>query len=402
MLEIGYQAGLSIAGTGVGLVKILLLTRFLPKEAFGAVTFAWVILALADLLVLPGLNQAVLQFSSKDVPGILRAAIWAKLRWFPLVLTGGAIWAAYWGFGRQEPLTGILIVVGFALFPGTHILTVTGFHLIGRGQFRLQAVLLFGIDLLSLLVALVAVFILPGPSALIFFAGDALVRGGAMGAATVRSLRQERGQAADPEGLAQFRRFTKQMSGISLISSLEERADSMILGTILGPAAFSDFALAFQFRDQFKLVWMAYYKTAYRRYARAQPKEAWALATHDLPRISIGFGVLIGGFLLAAPVLIPFLFSSKYSSSLPLIIAVQTGLWLLLPGALLETVLRAREQIKAQYFLRSAMLLFAATATPALVLWQGIPGAAASRVLHGAVFTATAAFWAIKARRENA
>ncbi len=104
----------SVIGQGTGLIASLALaiivSHFVPKEAYGAYKYILSIVAVLSLFSLNSIGSAVFQSAAQGFDGALLRAFWVNIRWSAGVFLGAfALFAYYFIMGNHTLAIGILI-----------------------------------------------------------------------------------------------------------------------------------------------------------------------------------------------------------------------------------------------------------------------------------------------------
>jgi len=352
-----------------------ILGRSLGTTGYGSYNFALGLIALTNILTLPGLINAVMIAQAQGEPGVLRDAIRRRKRCaFPAGLLLFAL--------GPSPLTGnIHIPLGSwamlcCIFPFYSISTLVQGVFIGREEHwklaRLQAVISVGT------VSAIWAVVHAGGNGVMAAAAQLLVATGAHWV-VLRSL--------DDHGVAsqQFSKFGRDLSLLGILGTLEGRLDVVLLGVLAGPHALGHYALARTGTQVVRRLWEAVFRVVVPRWATQKTSQAYKNA-RQMAWWSSSAGILLtGAAALLFPSIFDIVFQGDNTTEAGLVIVLVAAASIALPVSVLESYFKSRVDAKTILRMKCPIMGGTILAMPVLAFAGGSWGVAFLRLAKNAL-----------------
>lgn len=225
-------------GIVAGLITTVAFANWVDPTTFGTYQFVISLSAIIGAFSLTGMGVALNRAVAQGREGALRYAVTTNLKWsFGIFITGGAI--AIYYFVNDNFILAVSILIAGSLQPFILSFRIYEQYLGGKQLFQQDAIielvrkifpfiaLLTTLYFTNSLVVLIAVYF--GSNALSYMLGYSYVL-----------WRYRPPFEADPDAF----RFSKHLSGMSLIGQIGAHADKILLWHFLGPAAVATFTVA--------------------------------------------------------------------------------------------------------------------------------------------------------------
>lgn len=373
----------------LGLGRNTLLTQSLSKADYGSLSYLMNWLTLIGLVGLSGMDVAIAQYVAKGYWEAIRVGIRLRL----LLATGPiAIILAFEFFGTRIGLTPMapgVWLVSAVFFPSAYVLAVISSILGALKQFRTLAVFSFGESLVFLCAAGLGLWLWPARpiQAIVFFQWLFL---SLLHAGFWLRLRRPQTESLSltTEQRQRFLRFGTHMTALTAMSLVSSRLGAVLLGTITSLESLADYTVAELFFDQLRALMNIYTSVSSPRLIALPSPVRWRQLGRELRLIGplfLAFCLIIG---LLLTLIIPWLFSARYVSSIPYLWALLLAFVCSVPGSACEMYFRIEEAERPLYQMRLASNVSAIVLPPALLLScgpLGVPlGRAAAYLLYSA------------------
>jgi O-antigen/teichoic acid export membrane protein len=372
----------------MGLARNVLLTNFLLKEEYGALNYLMNWLSVIAFLALPGWDSAIAQYAAKGHSQVIGKGLRQRLLLglAPIVALIIFSWAVR--YTDSSEATPSLWLITALFFPTTQVLSLVGNLLGAFKQFRTLAGYSIGQSAAFLLAAALGLWLWPGHPltgiVLLQWLFLSVVNIGywfkvtrPAGEDLPLSLEQER----------QFRRFGTHLSALALIGQIQARIGPLLLGSFVSLSTLADYAIGDLFLEQMRALWNIYYSISYPRLITLTARERWKqvrretlLATPAFITLTIAGGV-------ALSVIIPWLFSAKYTSSLLYTWILLLAFVCSVPGGFFEMYFRVEEAELALYQIRVTSAVVGVLLPVGLLIWLGPLGVPIGRAVSNLVYS---------------
>lgn len=236
-----------------GLAVLAVFTRLAPKEVFGQYNFILAILAVASIVSIPGLTNAVIRSVARGYEGNYKQAVKVKFLWSLLGIPALLGVGAYYYYYNTE-IIGIGLMMSSIFLPLLWAPIIWDGFLVGKKRFDLtarygsiqssiSAAAILGILFLnaSHLVLILAAYLIPN-----CFLGWLFYR---------RSLKYIENEAKDDECI----RYGYFMTTTSILGTIAAHIDKIMIGILLGAPELAIYAIAIiiptKIKDLLKTFW---------------------------------------------------------------------------------------------------------------------------------------------------
>ena len=372
----------------LGLTRNILLTNLLDKSGYGAINYIAIWLPLFALLGMSGFDIAIGQYVAKGHWQAVGKGLRRRLAYslIPvIVLLGFAFLGAHLG---QELVPSRLWLVTALFFPTAQVLSAVGYVLNGAKRFRALAVYYVGQSSAFIVAAAIGLWIWPDDALTGIILWQWLLLS-VLNVVFWLSLNRSPGESrplAESEW-TQFFRFGRHMTGISAIGVVQGRVGGLLIGTLVSLVALADYAIGDLFFRQLKRLWTIYYGVSYPRILGLSSEDRWRQVWREMRLATPAFVLISLATAAVLTLIVPWLFSAKYISSLPYVWVLIGAFVVTVPGGFAEMYFRLEEREWALYRIR-VVAAVAGVALPVvfLIIW-GPLGAAAGRLVANLLFS---------------
>jgi len=237
----------------IGLAVSVAFTRLAPKEVFGQYNFIMAILAIASIISIPGLNNAVLRSTARGNEGNYKQAVKIKILWsllgIPALLGVGAYYYYY-----NIQIIGIGLMMSSIFFPFIHALNTWDSFLIGKKRFDLTA--RYGSTQVAINAAAIIIILFLNANHLVLILATYFITNSSLACLLYRrSLKYIENDVKDNE----CKRYGYFLTTANIIGTLAKNIDKILIGTLLGAPELAIYAIAIiiptRIKDVLKKVW---------------------------------------------------------------------------------------------------------------------------------------------------
>ena len=237
----------------IGLAVSVAFARLASKEVYGQYNFILAILAIASLLSIPGLNNAVLRSTARGNDGNYKQAVKTSFLWsllgIPALLGIGAYYYYY-----DSQIIGICLMMSSIFFPFIYAPNTWDSFLVGKKRFDLTA--RYGIIQSSISAAAIIAILLLNANHLVLILATYLITSSFLTCLLYRrSLKYIENKAKDDE----CQKYGYFLTTANIVGTLAKNIDKILIGTLLGAPQLAIYAIAIviptAIKDLLKFVW---------------------------------------------------------------------------------------------------------------------------------------------------
>ena len=374
--------------TGLGLARNTLLTNLLVKEDFGALNYLLSWLSVVALLCLPGLNMAIAQYVAKGHWSAVRLGLRRRLLLAPLPMIVLAVFGWVSVQSRQSNVVSSLWFLSALFFPTVQVLGLVGGILGALQRFRRLAVYYVVQSAAFLLAAAIGLWLWPyhAITGIVLFQWLLLSLLNLSAWVRLHRLATER-IPLPPAQRGQFYHLGTHLTAMNALGQVRGLIGALLLGGLVSLSSLADYAVADLFFTQMKALWTIYYGVSSPRVISLSPRDRWRQVGREARLATPAFAALAAVVGVGLSVLVPWLFSVKYISSLPYIWILLLAFVCSVPGGFFEMYFRAEESTKSLYYISLAAAVAALLLPPLLLIVWGPLGVPAGRAAAYLVYS---------------
>jgi O-antigen/teichoic acid export membrane protein len=349
----GLHMWLTIAGVAVlGFVTPLAFVHLATQEDYGRFSLIAAIIAISNIVTLPGLNISLKQAAARGFHGAMPETASIRVR-FALIGVAGLL--VIGGFMRAagDARTGNLLMLLAPVLPLIYGMDVAQSFLNGIQRFGALSALM----MLAALVpsATVVLMLLAG-----YGAGSAVLGYyGALAAANVASFvvvssRYRQNRRTDPASI----QYGKRLTLITSLGTLQFYLDRVIVAGLLSLETLAIYSAGKLFQQAVAMTWGALNQLYAPKLASRPIEDARHLTRATLLYVWALFGVLALLIVIATPAIVRIAFGDAYASAVPVARLLTIAALVAIPGAQFEVLFTATGDERRLYTHR---VTFAAT-----------------------------------------
>jgi O-antigen/teichoic acid export membrane protein len=237
----------------ISLAVPIAFARLAPKEVYGQYNFILAILAIASLLSIPGLNQAVVRSTARGYEGSYKQAVKTSFLWsllgIPALLGVGAYYYYY-----STQIIGICLMMSSIFFPFIYAPNIWDSFLTGKKRFDVAA--RYGIIQAATNAAAIIGILFLNADRLVLILAAYLITSSLMACLLYRqSLRYIENNARDDE----CQKYGYFLTTTNIVGTLATNIDRILIGILLGAPELAIYAIAIaiptRIKDLQKFVW---------------------------------------------------------------------------------------------------------------------------------------------------
>lgn len=372
----------------LGLTRNALLANLLSKEDYGALNYLLNWLPIVALLGLTGLNVAIAQYVAKGHWEAIRSGIRRLLLFAPLPML---TLVAFGWIGIQTGQSDVMLSLWFLtalFFPTAQILGLVGGILGALKRFRQLAGYYIGRSAVFLLAAAIGLWLWPGQpiSGIVLFQWLLLSLLNIWFWTWLRRPESECIPLSSPQR-SQFYRFGTHMTALNAIGQARNRIGALLLGGLVSLSSLADYAIGDLFFEQMRALWSIYYGVSYPRLITLNAHDRWRQVGREARLATPAFAALAGVMGIGLSLVIPWLFSAKYASSLAYTWILLLAFACSIPGGFFEMYFRLEEAERALYWIRLTSAVVGVLLPPLLLVLWGPLGVPAGRAGANLVYS---------------
>lgn len=365
-----------------GIILAALLARLLTPEVYGEYRFVLSFLPIFAYFALPAAAEGVIQGIAKGEDRTFRRIYILVWKWSLLSLPAVAAVAAWCFWQKQTQLAWIF--VGLApLMPAYGATGLFTAYLLGKQKFQkllrnnviVSMALLFAMSATVLWCRtiwwLVFVFVAVNIMARLTF--------------DLRVWTQAKNGGVDELGVS----YAKRVSWLTLLLVIRSNFDKILLGTTTGFVNLALYNVASVIPDQLKALGGISSQSMVARFVQRTDQAVVKVIDAKMKRLTLVALAVFVSALLATPLVLPIVFSGKYSAAIPwallLIISV-------IPATLANpyiTALQAKQEIKKLYIIHGSFAVIEILLQIILIPLFGLAGAVAVKLISRTVAAGT-------------
>lgn len=385
-----------VVGSLASIVTVIAFGNLLPRESYGIYKYLLSLAGTFGFLTLTGMNTAVVRAVARNQAGILPYAVRLQLKYNMLSTAAVAILAVYYALHGNLVFAASLFFLAVAL-PLSSAYNTYGAVLVGQKRF----------DLLSFASSLSAVTAAAAVIIGLLFTDSVVILLGIYAAATLIPnilgywfVRARLPHAPiDGEARAELRQTGFHLTAVSVIGTLAQYLDKIILFQTAGPAALAVYGFATAGPDRIKGFTKNWIGITLPRLSEKNIKDV----RHVFYR-RVGQSLLIGGIIAVAYlILCPFLFRwllPQYLDSIRYSQVYALGLLVTPASVYIGNIFQGQNMLRAVYYIGIGGQVVRITLFLALGLRWGIWGmtiAAVATMAIGLLYSIV--IWEIESRR---
>jgi len=241
----------------IGLAVLATFTRLAPKEVFGQYNFILAILAIASLVSIPGLNNAVLRSTARGNEGNYEQAVKTRFLWsllgIPVLLGVGAYYYYY-----NTQIIGICLMMSSIFFPLIYAPNTWDSFLAGKKRFDLRA--RYGTIQSSINAAAIIGILFLNANHLVLILATHLITNSLLACLLYRRSLKHIGNKTKDDECQKYGYF---LTTASVVGTLANNIDKILIGTLLGAPQLAIYAIAIvipiKLKDLLKMVWAPFH-----------------------------------------------------------------------------------------------------------------------------------------------
>lgn len=366
-----------IVPSGFALLLSVAFANFLPKEVYGTYQYLLSLSALVTAVCLGGMQHALVQSVARGNEGDLKVSTRAQLKWNVVPIGVGLLGAAYYALHANWVIAfGFVIIAIFA--PLASIFNTYGALLSGRKEF--QRFFLYGLIANVVYYAAMFVAIVFFRQALILIFINLAVNAGVAIYLYYRTIKVcKPNNQTDPDTV----RYGAHLSVMNAFTTAISQFDSVLVFHFLGPANLAVYSFATFIPERVAALSSFIGTSAYPKYAKRSLGELrQAIIPQTLRATAFGAVVMVA-YIAIAPLLFHVLFP-KYLEALPYT-QWYAPIILLMAANLVSLALAAQRRKKELYIMSFVNPLLLITLQIPLLLFYGIWGMLAARLITEAI-----------------
>lgn len=374
----------------LGLTRNTLLTNFLTKDEYGTFNYLFSWLPIVTLLALPGLRLTITQYVAKGHWEAIRLGLRRRLLFTPLPMIALVALGCIGMRTRQSDVMFSLWILTALFFPTAEVLGVIGGILTALKRFHHNAAYYIGKSATFLLATGIGLWVWPGQvmTGIILFHWLLL---SLLNVGFWTHLRRPEAESIplSPAQQSQFYRFGTHMTVLNVIGQARSRVGALLLGSLVSFSSLADYAVGDLFFEQMKALWTIYQGVSYPRLITLNAHDRWKQVGREAWLATPAFAALTGAVGIGLSFVIPWLFSTKYISSLVYVWILLLAFVCSIPGGFFEMYFRVEESEQALYRIRLVSAVVGVLLpTLLLVLW-GPWGVPAGRACTNLIYSVT-------------
>ena len=359
-----------------GLATSVVLTRMLTREAYGQYNYIFSIIGILAIFSLPGMGTAIAHAVSNNHDRVLITGTRIRVKW-SLIGAAVCLGVGLYYYLKGEPLLGVSLMLATLFYPFYTSFDNYYPFLYGRKQFGkasqyrsvywivLTIAIVIAVYLTGNLLWVVVVYLATATAVEAFFLFH-----------TVRTGNLNRGE--DRAAIT----YGKQLTGIQAISLMALQADRLFVGLALGYTELAFYSLAVMISALPSVLLGSVSTTIFPKIAAMEERTAYNEVKRRLPWLFIAMVFICGIGALLCPYVIPWLYSTKYVSSVLYTQLLFIPVILGTPASVLRRgTLQAQRKTRELFKLNMAVSLFELAALVVLALKLGIIGIVIARSL---------------------
>ena len=369
-----------------GLLLSVTFARLVSQETYGQWNYILSILGICAILTLPGMNTAITQSVATGNDRILIDGTKQRFKWSvlgSLILAGVGLY--YLLTGTAELGKGILIAALF--LPVYQNFDGYAAYISGKKQFDRLAKYQIITQVAAILVTVLVIYFARNLTIIViaYLLSFALLRGYFFRVTS----REVTSQKSDPSAIA----FGNRMTITQIPTMVRDQYDKIIIALFLSFTDLALYSIAIAFSEILGPLRSIIASLIFPKLSKMDKKEAYSEVRKRWPLVIAGFAV-IGGILIAlCPYVIPFLYSQKYTASVPYAQLLIVSVVISAPVQIINKALfPSQRRIKDLYKLQISSSVVGIVLATVLVINYGLLGAVIAFMLMRA-FSLAYSLW---------
>ncbi len=361
-----------ILSAGIAFGLSLAFANFVSPELYGKYKYFFSIFAILTIPTLPGMGQAVSRAIARGFEGTIFQVLRMKILWGTIGGIASLSVAIYYFFNSQPELAISFFLASFFL-PFVDTLGIFNSILTGKKLFKISIFYEIGVQATAAILIALTIFITRNLALILlaYFVSYTLTRFIAFQLVYKRYLDNDK---QDPKTLT----YGSHLSFLSVVSTIVDTLDNILLWNFTGAAAIATFAFAKAFPNQIQLILENIPTLAFPKFAQKSFGEIRQTLSQKIIKIFFGLIVIIIVYFFIAP----YIFKIFFPQYLNAIFYSQIFALSLLffPKKILGTVFGAQAHTKKLYAYTFSSSIVKLTLTLALTPTYGIMGAILSEL----------------------
>jgi len=333
-------------GSGSSFVVVLLLANILSKGSFGQYRFILSLISVLGLFTLPGIGTTLLRSVARGNAVLLSSIARTKLTWsFLCTLLSFAASVYYFHVGDSTLGYSLVLTGLFLPFTETYYIYVAYYK--GRQDFKTAALYDSSSRIFQALVLVVVAFLTRNVVALIaaFLVGQLIARFFFYTKTVAYAKAQPVMGAESMDAKDDTVAYGKSLSAVSILNTLTNNMDVLILGHFLGPYVLAIYYVALAIPKNIVLIFSVIARVALPKFSQKK----WDL--HERTSVFRKLGLMFAALFLPAALYVlcaPFvlhIFFKGYGASIPAALILSILILVSPMNALVGQVLQARKLV---------------------------------------------------------
>ena len=363
-----------VAALAGALALAAMVSRYVPKTAYGEYKYILSLIALLSSFSLNGIGGAVLQSAAQGFDSALQKGFRANLRWSFVIFTGALGMALYYFFAGNATLAAE-ILIGGSLSPFIASASLFSPYLAGKKDFVHQTLFSIGDNLIPTGLMIGTVLLTSSPLALVavYFVSNTLAA--LFFYRRTQIIYAKRVQKHDETML----RYSKHLSVMGIVGGIAENIDQILLFHFVGGAQLAIYNFAIALPNQIKTPIKNIDAMLQARFVHRTAKEIGGGMRNKIVWFFIAMTAIAAVYIFVAPYVFRFLFPQYLESVRYSQIFI---LWIL-PFAFdpFTSYINSRKNLKALYTSTTAYSLSKIVLLFFGVLFWGLMGVIIARVV---------------------
>jgi O-antigen/teichoic acid export membrane protein len=374
-------------GALISFAMSILVARYVSKDTFGIYKYILSVAGFTSAFSLTGMNTAIMRAVSQGRDGTFAKSLPLQLKWTIGQFAVTMAIAAYYTL-KGNTAYGVAFAIIAICFPISSVANSFGPYLLGKQNFKTYS--LYGIysgGIYFVAAALTAIYV---PNFVYLVAAYYLSTTLGNAFFCIRTLRRYPPQL--PGLAAEDTQYAKHLSFMTVVGSIANQVDSILVYQLLGPAQLAIYAFSTIIPDRIRIIFSSIMNAALPKMAEKKTSFTAGLSRKLLQMMVLAI-IVIAVYIVAAPLFYT-IFFPQYEASVWYSQIYALSL-LMLPSFISLPALYAQRRERPLYLINIGIPIIKIVISLIAILLWGVLGAVLAKLIHYMLHLALTSYYAV-------